>query len=355
MAGNTFGTAFRITTFGESHGIGVGVIVDGVPPGMPLSEADIQPDMDRRKPGQSDMTTPRKESDTVTITSGVFEGKTTGTPLMIMLHNTNTISSDYNDVMDKYRPGHADYTYQKKYGIRDWRGSGRASGRETAGRVAAGALAKKILQEKGISIQAYTLAAAGIQCKKFIPEQIESNPMRACDPDAAVKMESIVEQLIKDGDSAGGIVECRIKGVPPGLGEPVFDKLEADLAKGILSIGAVKGFEIGDGFACAEMKGSQHNDAMNADGFVTNHAGGITGGISTGQEIVFRGAVKPTASISTLQHTVNRKGNETEIRTEGRHDPIICPRIIPVIEAMAAIVLCDHLLRLNGQRSLQQS
>ena len=355
MAGNTFGTAFRITTFGESHGKSVGVIVDGVPPGIALSEADIQPEMDRRKPGQSDMTTPRKESDTVTISSGIFEGKTTGTPLMMILHNTNTISSDYNDVKDKYRPGHADYTYQQKYGIRDWRGSGRASGRETAGRVAAGALAKKILKEKGITIQAYTLAAAGVRCEKFMPEQIESNPMRACDPDAAIRMQKIVEKLIKEGNSAGGIIECRINGVPAGLGEPVFDKLEADLGKGILSIGAVKGFEIGEGFSCADMKGSEHNDDMDKNGFVTNHAGGITGGITTGQEIIFRAAVKPTASISSIQHTVDINGKETEIRTEGRHDPIICPRIIPVMESMAAIVLVDHLLRLGAQRSLQQS
>ncbi len=352
MAGNTFGTVFRITTFGESHGKGVGVIVDGVPPGIPLSEKDIQPEMDRRKPGQSDMTTPRKESDIVTITSGVFEGKTTGTPIMMMLQNTNTISSDYNDVLDKYRPGHADYTYQQKYGIRDWRGSGRASGRETAGRVAAGALAKKILSTRGITIQAYTKAAAGVVCEKYVPEQIESNPMRACDPDAAVKIQKIVEKLIEEGNSAGGIIECRINGVPAGLGEPVFDKLEADLGKAILSIGAVKGFEIGEGFACAEMFGSDHNDDMDRNGFVTNHAGGITGGISTGQEIIFRAAVKPTASISTAQHTVNLEGKETEIRTEGRHDPIICPRIIPVMESMAALVLVDHLMRLETMRSL---
>ena len=355
MAGNTFGTVFRITTFGESHGPGVGVIVDGVPPGIPLSEEDIQPEMDRRKPGQSDMTTPRKESDTVTIMSGVFEGKTTGVPVMMMLNNSNTISSDYNDVNDKYRPGHADFTYQKKYGIRDWRGSGRASGRETAGRVAAGALAKKILREQGITIQAYTLAAAGIRCEKYVPEQIESNPMRACDPDAAIAMTKIVEKLIEEGNSAGGIIECRIGGVPAGLGEPVFDKLEADLGKGILSIGAVKGFEVGDGFACADMTGTEHNDSMNASGFVSNHAGGITGGISTGQEIIFRAAVKPTASISALQHTVDLKGNETEIKTEGRHDPIICPRIIPVMESMAALVLVDHMLRFNAQKSLQES
>jgi len=355
MAGNTFGTLFRITTFGESHGEGVGVIIDGVPPGITLSEEDIQPDMDRRKPGQSNLTTPRKESDTVTIMSGTFEGKTTGTPLMVMLRNTNTISGDYNDVMDKYRPGHADYTYQMKYGIRDWRGSGRASGRETAGRVAAGAVAKKILKELGIRVCAYTLAAAGIKCKTYEPGQIEQNPMRACDPAAAADMARAVEKLIEEGNSAGGIIECRIEGVPPGLGEPVFDKLEADLGKGILSIGAVRGFEIGEGFGCASMKGNEHNDEMDAGGFKTNHAGGITGGISTGQEIVFRAAVKPTASISALQHTIDKTGRETEIRTEGRHDPIICPRIVPVMEAMAAVVLVDHILRLNAQRSLQMS
>jgi chorismate synthase len=311
--------------------------------------------MDRRKPGQSDLTTPRKESDTVHIQSGVFEGKATGTPLMIILQNTNPISSDYNDVKDKYRPGHADYTYFQKYGIRDWRGSGRASGRETAGRVAAGAISKKILKLKGITIQAYTLAAAGIRCEKFIPEQIEKNPMRACDPDAAARMVEVVESLKEKGNSAGGIIECRITGVPTGLGEPVFDKLEADLGKAILSIGAVKGFEIGEGFKVADMFGSEHNDEMSGSGFVTNHAGGITGGISTGQEIIFRAAVKPTASISALQHTIDMNGIETEIRTEGRHDPIICPRIIPVMEAMAAIVICDHLLRQGAQKSLQMS
>ena len=221
--------------------------------------------------------------------------------------------------------------------------------------MAAGALAKKILKEQGITIQAYTLAAAGIRCKKYVPEQIESNPMRACDPDAAIAMTKVVEKLIEQGDSAGGIIECRISGVPAGWGEPVFDKLEADLGKGILSIGAVKGFEVGDGFACADMKGSEHNDPMNADGFVSNHAGGITGGISTGQEILFRAAVKPTASISALQYTVDLKGKETEIKTEGRHDPIICPRIIPVMESMAALVLMDHMLRFNAQKSLQES
>lgn len=351
MAGNSFGSLFRITTFGESHGQAVGVVIDGVPPGIPLREEDIQPEMDRRKPGQSSMTSPRKESDIVTIQSGIFEGKTTGTPLMIILHNTNTISSDYNNVKDKYRPGHADYSYEKKYGIRDWRGSGRASGRETAGRVAAGAVAKKILKAEGISIRAYTLEAAGIRCEQFVPEAIENNPMRACDPKAAVKMQKAIGKLIKEGDSAGGIVECRIEGLPPGLGEPVFDKLEADLAKGILSIGAVKGFEIGEGFKAAGMRGSKHNDEMSAQGFTSNHGGGITGGISTGQPVIFRLAVKPTPSISALQHTVDKQGKERDIRIKGRHDPVICPRIVPVAEAMAALVICDHLLRSKTLRT----
>ncbi len=351
MAGNSFGSLFKITTFGESHGKSVGVIIDGIPPGIPLSEEDIQPKMNRRKPGQSSMTTPRRESDIVKIQSGVFEGKSTGTPLSIILHNTNTISADYNDIKDKYRPGHADYSYEKKYGIRDWRGSGRASGRETAGRVAAGAVAEKILKSRGIHIMAYTLEAAGIPCKQFIPEEIENNPLRACDPEAAVKMEAAIKELIKKGDSAGGIVECRVEGLPPGLGEPVFDKLEADLAKGILSIGAVKGFEIGEGFRAARMKGSEHNDEMTSRGFKSNHAGGITGGISTGQPVIFRLAVKPTASISASQHTTDINGQDREIRTEGRHDPVICPRIIPVVEAMTALVLCDHLLRQNALMS----
>ncbi len=342
MAGNTFGQAFRLTTFGESHGGAVGVIVDGVTPGLPLTETDIQKQLDRRKPGQSDITTPRKEPDIAHIMSGVFEGKTTGTPLMVILYNSDADPSAYDDIKDKFRPGHADFTYLKKYGIRDWRGSGRASGRETAGRVAAGAIARIQLEQMGISIVAYTLKSAGITCQTFDPDAIEKNPLRACDPDAAAEMEKKIA-AIKDGlDSVGGVIECRITGVEAGLGEPVFDKLDAELARAMVSIGSVKGIEFGAGFAAAEMTGSGHNDEMDENGFLTNNAGGIIGGISTGAEIVFRIAVKPTSSISRPQQTVNVAGTAATIRTEGRHDACICPRIVPVVEAMAALVLIDH-------------
>ncbi|MCR2805193.1 chorismate synthase [Paenibacillus soyae] len=345
MAGNTFGDAFRITTFGESHGASIGVIIDGVTPGVEIDEKDIQVQMDRRKPGQSSVTTPRKESDTVHILSGVFEGKTTGTPLAVILHNHDMRPEAYSDIQQAFRPGHADFTYLQKYGIRDHRGSGRASGRETAARVAGGAVARKLLERRGVSIVAYTKELGGIKCQTFDEQSIEKNPVRACDPVAAVEMVKRVEQLAAEGNSCGGIVECRIRGVVPGLGEPVFDKLDAELAKAMLSIGAVKGIEFGAGFAAAEMLGSEHNDEMNADGFVTNNAGGIIGGISTGQEIVFRVAVKPTSSISLPQQTMNVRGEEQEIRTIGRHDPSICPRIIPVVEAMACLVLEDHYKR----------
>lgn len=346
MAGNSFGDLFKITTFGESHGKGVGVIIDGVPPGLPLSEDDIQPAMNRRKPGQSDLTTPRSEADKVTIMSGVFEGKTTGTSLMIILYNTNTKSEDYHDIVNKYRPGHADFSYDQKYGFRDWRGSGRASGRETAGRVAAGAVATKLLKHFGINIIAYTKEAAGIKCQSFDPSVIDKNPMRTCDPEAATQIEKKIIALKEEGNSAGGIIECRVNGLPAGLGEPVFDKLDASLAHAILSIGSIKGFELGSGFACAGMTGREHNDERSAEeGFLTNNAGGIIGGISTGQEIIFRAAVKPTASITAEQTTIDKQGNTVKIKTEGRHDPIICPRIIPVIEAMTALVLADSLLR----------
>lgn len=341
MSGNTFGDIFKITTFGESHGRAVGVIVDGVTPGVELSEKDIQYQLNRRKPGQSEITTPRKESDTVHILSGVFEGKTTGTPLAMLLYNEDHHSEDYSSIADLFRPGHADYTYLKKYGIRDHRGSGRASGRETAGRVAAGAVAIKLLSEKGIKITAYTIRAAGVKCKKRDLSIIEENPMRACDPGAAIKMVERIKKLAEEGDSSGGIVECRISGVSPGLGEPVFCKLDAELGKAVLSIGAVKAVEFGDGFACVDMKGSEHNDSMNNNGFITNNSGGVLGGISTGEDIVFRIAVKPTSSISKPQNTVSKKNEETVIRTEGRHDPCICPRIVPVVESMAALVLID--------------
>jgi len=345
MPGSSFGHLFRVTTFGESHGGAVGVVVDGVTPGLELCEADIQVELDRRKPGQSSVTTPRSEPDRVQILSGVFEGKATGTPVLLILFNKDAIPGHYEPIKDVYRPGHADYTYLKKYGLRDYRGSGRASGRETAGRVAAGAIAKKLLARRGVSIVAYTLRAAGVACRRIDFDEIEKNPMRACDPEAAAEMVKRVEAARDRGDSVGGVIECRIRGVPAGLGEPVFDKLDADLAKAILSIGATKGIEFGLGFAAADMTGSQHNDQMDASGFLTNHAGGVLGGISTGQEIVFRVAVKPTSSISLPQRTVDIHGNETTITIEGRHDPCICPRIVPVIEAMAAIVLEDHFKR----------
>ncbi|WP_019637938.1 chorismate synthase [Paenibacillus fonticola] len=345
MAGNTFGEVFKITTFGESHGAAVGVIVDGVTPGVELTEAYIQAQMDRRKPGQSSVTTPRKEYDIISIKSGMFEGKTTGTPLFIMLENKDMRPEAYSDIQNAFRPGHADFTYLQKYGIRDHRGSGRASGRETAGRVAAGAVARKLLELRGVQVVAYTKELGGIRCETFNEEIIEQNAVRACDPDAAVRMIERVEELAAAGDSCGGIVECRIRGVKAGLGEPVFDKLDAELAKAMLSIGAVKGIEFGAGFAAADMLGSEHNDGMDASGFLSNNAGGILGGISTGNEIVFRIVVKPTSSISVPQQTMNIRGEEQEIVTIGRHDPSICPRIIPVVEAMACLVLEDHYKR----------
>ncbi len=345
MPGNTFGQAFSITTFGESHGGAVGVIVDGVTPGIPLTAEDIQKQLDRRKPGQSDITTPRKEPDIAHILSGVFEDKTTGTPLMVILYNSDADPSAYDDIKDKFRPGHADYTYLKKYGLRDWRGSGRASGRETAGRVAAGAIAQKILNRAGVSILAYTQRSAGIECERYVPEEIENNPLRACDPDAARKMLEKISAIKATEDSVGGIIECRISGVDAGIGEPVFDKLDASIAHAMLSIGSIKGIEFGAGFAAADMTGSMHNDEMTADGFSTNNAGGIIGGIATGEEIVFRVAVKPTSSISRPQQTVDLSGAEKTIRTEGRHDACICPRIVPVVESMAALVLMDHYKR----------
>jgi chorismate synthase len=341
MSGSSFGNIFKITTFGESHGKGIGVIIDGVTPGIEITEEDIQNHLDRRKPGQSDITTQRKESDKIHILSGVFEGKTTGTAMGLVLYNEDQISSDYNSIKDLFRPGHADFTYLQKYGIRDYRGSGRASGRETSARVAAGAVAIKILKSRGISITAYTVKAAGISCIEKDFTVIETNHMRACDRNAAKEMEKKVIALADEGDSVGGIVECTVTGVKPGLGEPVFDKIDAELAKAMVSLGAVKAVEFGSGFACADMKGSEHNDSMDKNGFKSNNSGGIIGGISNGEDIVFRIAVKPTSSISKEQNTINLKGKEQPIKTEGRHDPCICPRIVPVVEAMTALVLID--------------
>jgi chorismate synthase len=345
MAGNSFGERFQITTFGESHGEAIGVVIDGVTPGVDLDEPYIQIQMDRRKPGQSSVTSPRKESDQIRIVSGVFEGKTTGTPICIMLYNRDMRPEAYDEIKHAFRPGHADYTYLKKYGVRDHRGSGRASGRETAARVAAGAVARKLLEKSGISVIAYTKQIGAITCETYEEISIEHNAVRACDPQAAEQMIQHIEQLTLAGDSCGGIVECQIRGVSPGLGEPVFDKLDADLAKAMLSIGAIKGIEFGAGFAAAAMLGSEHNDQMNEQGFMSNHAGGIVGGISTGAPITFRVAVKPTSSISIPQNTVHVNGEEQVIRTVGRHDPCICPRIVPVVEAMACLVIVDHFKR----------
>ncbi len=341
MSGSSFGKLFKITTFGESHGKGIGVIIDGVTPGIEISEADIQYQLDRRKPGQSSITTGRKESDKIHILSGIFEGKTTGTPVGLILYNEDQISSDYNSIKNLFRPGHADFTYLQKYGVRDHRGSGRASGRETSARVAAGAVAMKILESKGVSITAYTIKAAGISCVGRDLGAIEKNNMRACDSNAALEMEKRVIALADKGDSTGGIVECIATGVAPGLGEPVFDKIDAELAKAMVSLGAVKAIEFGSGFKCADMRGSEHNDEMDKNGFKSNNAGGILGGITTGEDIVFRIAVKPTSSINMEQATVDIEGKEQSIKTEGRHDPCICPRIVPVVEAMTALVLID--------------
>lgn len=345
MPGSSFGTLFRITTFGESHGGAVGVVVDGVTPGLDLDVSEIQHELDRRKPGQSEVTTPRKETDEVQILSGIFEGKTTGTPMLLILYNRDARPEAYDEIKQLFRPGHADFTYLRKYGIRDYRGSGRASGRETAGRVAAGAIAGKLLARRGVSITAFTRRAAGISCETVDFDQIERNPMRASDPHAAAKMVERVTKLAEEGDSCGGIVECRVNGVCAGIGDPVFDKLDAALAQAMLSLGAVKGIEFGTGFGCVDLRGSEHNDWRDEHGFQTNHAGGVLGGISTGQEIVFRVAVKPTSSVSVAQQTTDIEGNPREIVTEGRHDPCICPRIVPVIEAMTALVLEDHYKR----------
>lgn len=348
MAGSSFGTIFRITTWGESHGTAVGVIVDGCPAGLPLCEADIQQALDRRKPGQNLFTTPRKESDTVHILSGVFDGKTTGTPISLEVSNQNQHSRDYSEIASYYRPGHADYTFDQKYGFRDYRGGGRSSGRETIGRVAAGAIANKLLSSMGISILAYAKEICGIACEQFCAQEIEKNVFRMPDSLAAKRVEMAMKEKLAAHDSAGGIVECVVDGLPAGLGDPVFEKLSANLAKAICSIGAVKGFEIGDGFAVAKSCGSQNNDAfMMKDNHVTkktNHSGGVLGGMSDGSPLLFRAAFKPTPSIAAVQETVNQSGEEISISIKGRHDPLIVPRAVVVVESMTALVLIDALL-----------
>jgi len=351
MAGNRFGRHLRLTTFGESHGRAIGAVLDGVRPGIPVDPEEIQRELNRRRPGQSKVTTPRKEADRVEILSGVFEGKTTGTPLCMVIYNTDQRPAAYERIKNLFRPGHAGYTYLAKFGVLDYRGGGRASGRETASRVAAGALAKTVLARKGVRVIGYTLEAGGVRAKTFKEREIERNPMRCPDPTAAGRMERKVLRALKEGDSVGGIVELVVKNPPAGLGDPVFDKLEADLAKALLSIGAITGFEVGRGFGVARVKGSQNNDAMYREkrtGRIrtrTNNAGGIAGGISNGEDIVVRIAVKPTSSIRKEQETVTTDGRPARIRVSGRHDPCICPRVVPVAEAMVALTLLDHLTR----------
>lgn len=344
---NTIGTIFKITAFGESHGAAFGCVVDGCPSGLELNEKDIQIELDRRRPGQSRITTSRSEGDKVKILSGVFEGKTLGTPIAMIVENKDAKSADYKNLENVFRPGHADFTWEEKYGVRDYRGGGRASGRETVSRVMAGAVAKKLLGK--IEIRAFAAQIGKIKSKKADFGFIEKNPVRAADPVAAKKMQAAILQAQKKGDSIGGVVQIEIKNVPAGLGEPVFDKLNADLAKALISIGAVKGIEFGAGFAAASRKGSEINDPLTVKsgkiGFLKNDCGGILGGISTGETIVIRIAVKPTSSISKPQNTITTDGEKTKIEISGRHDPCLVPRIIPVAESMVAIVLADHMLR----------
>lgn len=356
MAGSTFGNIFKITTWGESHGAAIGVVVDGCPAGLELDAADIQAYLDRRKPGSSRYTTQRKESDSVEILSGIFEGRTTGTPISMLVRNTSQKSTDYSEIASYYRPGHADYTFDQKYGFRDYRGGGRSSGRETIGRVAAGAIASKLLAELGITVAAYTQAIGGIE----IPDiecpfaeldlaEARSNPTGMPDKETSLKAEAYLKECMEKLDSAGGIVACRVINMPTGIGEPVFEKLDANLAKAILSIGAVKAFEIGDGIRVSSANGSANNDSfrMNGDQVVkaTNHAGGILGGISDGSEIILRAHFKPTPSIFQQQETVNQSGEDIAIQIKGRHDPIIVPRAVVVVESMTAITILDMLFQ----------
>ena len=355
---NSFGQFFRITTWGESHGPAVGVVIDGCPARLPLAAAEIQADLDRRRPGQSDITTPRKEADKVEILAGVFEGLTTGVPISLVVQSSDQRPEAYAEMREKFRPSHADYTYQAKYGHRDHRGGGRSSARETIGRVAAGAVAKKILHlANKLEIRAYVTRIHDIAAPPVVEfptlAQVEASAVRCPDAATAAKMIERIKQARSEGDSVGGIIECRVRHVPVGLGEPVFDRLEADLAKAMLSLPATKGFEIGSGFAGTLLKGSQHNDAFVAKGgqvrTATNHSGGVQGGISNGEEIVFRTAFKPTATILQPQKTVDIHGQETELQARGRHDPCVLPRAVVMVEAMTALVLVDHWMRQAAQ------
>lgn len=347
MAGNTFGNLFKLTTFGESHGVAIGGVLDGCPPGIEINLEVIQKELDRRKPGQSAIVTQRKEPDTVEFYSGIFEGKTTGTPIGFAIHNTNQKSGDYTHIKDSYRPSHADYVYDQKYGIRDYRGGGRSSARETASRVVAGAIAKQFLSD--LKINAFVSQVGkmklGIHYSKLDLSLTESNPVRCPDPSTASKMEDYIKEVRKEGDTIGGVVTCVIQNVPVGLGEPVFDKLHAELGKAMLSINAVKGFEYGSGFDGVQMKGSQHNDQYNQDGSTkTNHSGGVQGGISNGMDIYFNVAFKPVATVIQPYETIDKEGNKVTTKGKGRHDPCVVPRAVPIIEAMAALVLADYTL-----------
>ncbi len=350
MSGSIYGSMFKISTWGESHGKGIGVIVDGCPAGLTLTEEMIQSYLNRRRPGQTKYATPRKESDTVEILSGIFEQKTTGTPISMVVINTNQHSADYSDIANYYRPGHADYTYDAKYGFRDYRGGGRSSGRETIGRVAAGAVAMAILSQLGISVCAYTksIGSISIDYKNCNRENILSSPLAMPDLQASEAAQALLDEKMKESDSVGGIIECIISGMPPGVGEPVFEKLDANIAKAILSVGAVKGIEFGSGFETANMTGYQNNDKLyyNSSGKMmkaTNHAGGVLGGISDGTEIIFRAVIKPTPSIAQAQDTITKSGSNIKVNIKGRHDPIIVPRAVVVVEAMTAVTLVDQL------------
>jgi chorismate synthase len=356
VSGNSFGKLFVVTTFGESHGRALGCVVDGCPPGMLLEEADIQCDLDRRRPGQSRHTTQRKEPDQVQILSGVFEGKTTGTPIGLLIENVDQRSKDYGDIKDKFRPGHADYTYQQKYGIRDYRGGGRSSARETTMRVAAGAIARKYLRERlGLEIRGYLSQLGPIALGASDLDAVRDNPFFCAEPDRIPELEAFMDELREQGDSIGARISILASGMPVGLGEPVFDKLEADLARGLMSINAVKGIEVGAGFAAVEQRGSQHRDEMSAAGFSKNDAGGTLGGISSGQDILVSIALKPTSSVSVKGKTIDKQGKETDIVTKGRHDPCVGLRATPIAEAMVALVLMDHYLRDRAQNADVQS
>jgi len=353
VAGNSFGQAFKISTFGESHGKAIGVIIDGCPAGLVIDEEWIQKELDRRRPGQSKIVTQRKESDTVQILSGIFEGKATGTPIAMVIFNADARSKDYSHIADKFRPSHADYTYTAKYGIRDYRGGGRSSARETAARVAAGAIAKQFLKSQNIHIQGYVNQVGHLKIEKPYQEldldKVEDTPVRCPDLSLAEQMIEHIKEVRKDGDTIGGVVSCVVTGTPAGLGEPAFDKLHADLAKAMLSINACKGFEYGSGFEGVKMRGSQHNDVFYKENeeikTKTNHSGGIQGGISNGMDIYFKVAFKPVATIVSSQESLNEAGESVEVVGKGRHDPCVVPRAVPIVEAMAALVICDHLLR----------